>query len=217
MKTKSNVLKYLWMSCLVAGATVGGEVSGPEKIEKQEKIKLLIDVDFFDNMTVAKMCYNRDFYGPKEIAEFFENCRRTGIDIVYWRCMTQIANYRSKLNYNLAQAREILSNTDIRRKAGAFAAKVGVGRKKCRLADLKNVNYGGIVQKVSPGNGTNFSLSGEFLAPAPGAFLIAIDAVTGKIISKGKNVISPDKFQSSQLSFKSNNPFYVGAMGGWWR
>lgn len=199
----------------------------------QERVELLVDVDVFDNQTVAQTHFNRAFYGPREIDEFFAACRSNGVKKVTWRAMCQIASYPSRLNYNISEVPAIRSNADARRSEGAFAAKVGVGlRVKPVLPDLKGLPFGGLVQRVENQAAGAFAFSGALsskpLPPLPvswfgrlrarlgvgqptsGAFLAAIDAASGRVLASGPDVFS-EAFQTSEIRFACSRPFYVGA------
>lgn len=180
---------------------------------EENKTQLLINVDAFDNLTVAKDYYKKDFYGPEDIATFFRKCRENGVKIVHWRCFSEVASYPSKIEYSLIDVPNIPSNADERHYAGAFAAKVGVdNRHSCKLKELEGLNLGGIIQKITPSQAETFHLSGQVIAPPPGALLVVIDASSGKIIAQSKPVVSADKFQKIELCFQAKAPFYAGIM-----
>ncbi|MBR4615648.1 MAG: hypothetical protein IKO55_08590, partial [Kiritimatiellae bacterium] len=82
--------------------------------------KLLIDVDFFDNLETV-----RPYCGSNWIDRFFADCKAHGVKRVTWRCFAQIANFPTELNYTVDAVQTIRSAADERRFAGAFAAKVG--------------------------------------------------------------------------------------------
>ena len=75
-------------------------------------VELMIDVDSYDNYTVAKHWYNIDVYGPEQIAEFFKKCKENNIKTVYWRSHCQVAAYRSRVNYNIGETWSIKSFPD---------------------------------------------------------------------------------------------------------
>lgn len=174
---------------------------------------LMVDVDFFDHIATARDYYKKSFYGPEDIDELFKNCRASGVKMVTWRAMCQIASYHSLLNYNLGQ--QIKSSSDERRYQGAFAARIGAGT---NIATPKNKPFilnrpgSGMIQKVAVAAGSQeYMFSGYLLSESPGAYLIAIDAVTNKELARGIPVIS-EYFRESQLKFVARNDFYVGIM-----
>ena len=170
--------------------------------------RLQIDVDFFDNLAVVK-----PYCGSNWIDRFFADCKAHGVKRVTWRCFAQIANYPTKLNYTVDAVQTIRSAADERRFAGAFAAKVGVGR----LPPGKT--FGGIRQRVVPKDGgrTAARLSREYLfrglvssdALTEGAFLAAIDAESGAVLARSDEVRSFD-MQRREVRFATDKPFDVG-------
>ena len=168
--------------------------------------KLQIDVDFFDNLAVVK-----PYCGSNWIDRFFADCKAHGVKRVTWRCFAQIANYPTKFNYTVDAVQTIRSAADERRFAGAFAAKVGVGR----LPPGKT--FGGIRQRVGGRAGARPSRRREYLFRAmvssdalpAGAFLAAIDAASGAVFARSDEVRSFD-MQRLELLFAADRPFDVG-------
>lgn len=212
-------------------AAVFAGIAECEPAAAQNRPELLVDVDVFDNQTVAPSHYGAPFYGPKEIDELFAKCRSNGVKKVTWRSMAQIASYPSRRNYNISEVPAIRSNADERRAGGAFAAKIGVAPNvKTTLRELKKLPFGGLVQRVENGTADTFAFSGavsskplaevshlrRFAAriglvrpAASGAFLAAVDAVSGKVLARGAEVAG-ETFQQAELRFKGERPFYVG-------
>ena len=170
--------------------------------------KLLIDVDFFDNLETV-----RPYCGSNWIDRFFADCKAHGVKRVTWRCFAQIANYPTKLNYTVDAVQTIRSAADERRFGGAFAAKIGVGR----LPTGKE--FGGIRQRIVPKDGGRAGArpSCEYLfrgmvssdALPSGAFLAAIDATSGTVLAKGEEVRSFD-MRRTEILFATDKPFDVG-------
>ena len=170
--------------------------------------KLQIDVDFFDNLAVVK-----PYCGSNWIDRFFADCKAHGVKRVTWRCFAQIANYPTALNYTVDAVQTIRSAADERRFAGAFAAKVGVGR----LPPGKM--FGGIRQRIVPKDGGRAGArpSREFLfrgmvssdALPAGAFLAALDAASGAVFARSDEVRSFD-MQRLEVRFATDKPFDVG-------
>ncbi len=199
----------------------------------QERAALLVDVDVYDNQTVAQSHFNRPFYGPREIDDFFALCRSNGVKMVTWRALCQIASYPSRLNYNISEIPNIRSNADSRRVEGAFAAKIGVAHKvKPVLSGLERVPFGGLAQRVANQAGDSFVFCGAVSSkPLPrlqlslfkrllatvgwsrpvacGAFLGAVDASSGEVLARSEEIAS-EAFVTSQIRFSSSRPFYVG-------
>jgi hypothetical protein len=211
---------------LLSGVTAAGHAgSVPGRAE------LLVDVDVFDNQTVATSHYDAPFYGPDQIEALFARCRSNGVTKVTWRAQCQIASYASRLNYTIADVPRIRSNADERRAEGAFAAKVGVMSKvKTALPELKRLPFGGLVQRVENASADTFAFSGALSSvPLPpvsrvrrlsawlglarpaarGAFLAAIEAGTGAVLARGAQIVS-EKFQTTEIRFACAGPFYVG-------
>ncbi|HNX33339.1 MAG TPA: hypothetical protein PKM57_01840 [Kiritimatiellia bacterium] len=206
----------------------GPLVAGPS----QERAELLVDVDVYDNQTVAPSHYDAPFYGPKEIDALFARCRSNGVKKVTWRSMAQIASYPSRLNYNVSDVPAIRSNADARRAEGAFAAKIGVAPNvKTALPELKKLPFGGLVQRVENGAADTFVFSGAVsskplaeVSPlrrfasriglvrpsASGAFLAAVDAVSGRVLARSREIAS-EAFQTAEIRFSHDRPFYVGS------
>ena len=223
MKRTVGVFPILLLMAGIAAA--GYAASVPERAE------LLVDVDVFDNQTVAETHFNRPFYGPREIDEFFATCRSNGVKRVTWRAMCQIASYPSRLNYNISEVTAIRSNADDCRAEGAFAAKVGVGvRRAPTLPELRHLPFGGLVQRVENGEENTFILSGAVrskpLPPvsrlrrlsawlgltrplAQGAFLASVDEASGKVLARSEEIVS-EAFQTAEVRFSCGKPFYVG-------
>ena len=162
--------------------------------------KLLIDVDFFDNLETV-----RPYCGSNWIDRFFANCKAHGVKRVTWRCFAQIANYPTALNYTMDAVQTIRSAADERRFAGAFAAKVGVGRLPSGKA------FGGIRQRVTPKGRHTFLFRGLVSSDAlpSGAFLAALDAASGAVLAKGEEVRSFD-MRRTEIRFAADRPFDVG-------
>ena len=199
----------------------------------QERAALCVDVDVFDNQTVAKTHYDAPFYGPGQIEALFAKCRSNGVSMATWRAQCQIASYASRLNYTISEVPRIRSNADARRAEGAFAVKVGVApRVKPVLPELKRLPFGGLAQRVENGRSDAFVFSGAVSSPphppapaswlrrmlkplgvrqpsAPDAFLAAIDAPSGRVLAIGPHLAS-EAFVLSELRFSSARPFYVG-------
>ena len=214
------------LACELTRAVCAGTTS--------ERAELLVDVDVFDNQTVAPSHYDAPFYGPKEIDELFAKCRSNGVKKVTWRSMAQIASYPSRLNYNISEVPAIRSNADERRAEGAFAAKIGVApRAKPTLPGLQSLPFGGLVQRVENGAAETFTLSGAISSkPLPpvsaswlrrvmtsvglcrpaahGAFLAAVDAASGQLLARSAE-IAAEAFQTAEVRFSHDRPFYVGA------
>jgi hypothetical protein len=223
MKRTVGVFPILLLMAGIAAA--GYAASVPERAE------LLVDVDVFDNQTVATSHYDAPFYGPDQIEALFARCRSNGVKKVTWRAMCQIASYPSRLNYNISEVPSIRSNADERRAEGAFAAKVGVAPKaEPALPELKRLPFGGLVQRVENGEESTFILSGAVsskpLPPvsrvrrllawlgwvrpsATGPFLAAVDAASGRVIARSPEWVS-EAFQTAEIRFSSTAPFYVG-------
>ena len=192
------------IAVLVAGILVGGLFA------REAQPKLQIDVDFFDNLAVVK-----PYCGSNWIDRFFADCKAHGVARVTWRCFAQIANYPTKLNYTVDAVQTIRSAADERRFAGAFAAKVGVGRLPPGKA------FGGIRQRVMPKEcgraGARPSRRREYLfrgmvssdALPAGAFLAAIDAASGAVLARSEEVRSFD-IQRREVRFATDKPFDVG-------
>ena len=216
-----------WLMAGIVGAGLAGRA--------QERAQLLVDVDTYDNQTVARSHFNRPFYGPREIDEFFALCRSNGVKKVTWRAMCQIASYPSRLNYNISEVPAIRSNADGRRAEGAFAAKVGVAPgAKLVLPELARLPFGGLVQRVENQAADTFVFSGAVSSrPLPpvskarrlsawlgvtrpvagGAFLAAIDTASGMVIARGPELVSTSgagEFLTSEIRFSAGRPCYVG-------
>ena len=228
--TESSQMRKLKLSSLLAWCVLCAGVVGAE----QKSAELLVDVDVFDNQTVAKSHYDAPFYGPHEIDELFAKCRSNGVSRMTWRAMCQIATYPSKLNYNISEVPDIRSNADDRRSDGSFAAKVGVGMQvQTVLPELKRVSFGGLVQWVENGEQGSFVFSGDLSVNplpsvkeswyrrmltsiglrhslSPGAFLAAVDAQNGDVLVRGA-AINTRSFQRSEIRFDCDRAFYVGA------
>jgi hypothetical protein len=214
-----------------AAALTGIATSAPATA--QNRPELLVDVDTYDNQTVAQSLYGRPFYGTREIDELFAKCRSNGVKRATWRAMCQIASYPSALNYNIAEVTAIRSNADGRRAEGAFAAKIGVGTRDApRLPELRRLSFGGLVQRVDNTASNAFvfcgAISSRPLSPFPvswfgramrwigwrcptaeGAFLAAVDATDGKVLARGAEIVS-ETFQTQKIGFACKGPFYVG-------
>ena len=190
------------IAVLVAGVLAGGVFA------REATPKLQIDVDFFDNLAVVK-----PYCGSNWIDRFFADCKAHGVKRVTWRCFAQIANYPTELNYTVDAVQTIRSAADERRFAGAFAAKVGVGRLPPGKA------FGGIRQRVVPKGGGRAGArpSREYLfrgmvssdALTEGAFLAAIDAESGAVLARSDEVRSFD-MQRREVRFATDKPFDVG-------
>ena len=190
------------IAVLVAGVLACGGVA------REAPPKLQIDVDFFDNLAVVK-----PYCGSNWIDRFFADCKAHGVKRVTWRCFAQIANYPTELNYTVDAVQTIRSAADERRFAGAFAAKVGVGRLPPGKA------FGGIRQRVVPKGGGRAGArpSREYLfrgmvssdALPAGAFLAAIDAESGAVLARSDEVRSFD-MQRREVRFATDKPFDVG-------
>ena len=200
----------------------------------RQHAELLVDVDVFDNQTVAKSHYDAPFYGPREIDDLFAKCQSNGVTRMTWRAICQIATYPSKLNYNISEVPAIRSNADDRRTEGAFSAKVGVGMDVAVvLPELKKLPFGGLVQRVESDVSESFVFRGALSVnplplpsqswfrrvltglglrqpESPGAFLAAVDAESGKILARGDSV-NTEVFQSSEIRFSCDHSFFVGA------
>ena len=190
------------IAVLVAGVLAGGVFA------REAPPKLQIDVDFFDNLAVVK-----PYCGSNWIDRFFADCKAHGVRRVTWRCFAQIANFPTELNYTVDAVQTIRSAADERRFAGAFAAKVGVGRLPPGKA------FGGIWQRVVPKGGGRAAArpSREYLfrgmvssdALPAGAFLAAIDAESGAVLARSDEVRSFD-MQRREVRFATDKPFDVG-------
>ncbi|MBR4654730.1 MAG: hypothetical protein IKO72_15350 [Kiritimatiellae bacterium] len=166
---------------------------------RTEQPKLLIDVDYFDNLGGV-----RPYCGSNWIDRFFADCRSHGVRRVTWRCMAQIANYPSKLNYSRAEVSRIRSAADARCHDGAFAAKVGVGPNPPG-------GFGGIRQLVKPKGRGEFmfrAMVGSDALPS-GAFLAVQDAETGATLARSGEVHGYD-LQRLEVRFTAERPFHVG-------
>lgn len=221
--TKEKAVRFLLLGVTAAGYAA----SAPERAE------LLVDVDVFDNQTVATSHYDAPFYGPDQIEALFARCRSNGVKKVTWRAQCQIASYPSRLNYNISEVPAIRSNADDRRAEGAFAAKVGVAPKaEPVLSELKRLPFGGLVQRVENREENDFILSGAVSSKplshrsaswfrrllvwggwarpaASGAFLAAVDAASGKVLGRSAEIVS-EIFQTGEIRFACGGPFYVG-------
>ena len=162
--------------------------------------KLMIAVDFFDNLTVVK-----PYCGSNWIDRFFADCKAHGVKRVTWRCSSEIANYPTALNYTFDAVHTIRSAADERRFAGAFAAKVGVGRLPPGKA------FGGIRQRIVQNGRREYMFRGMVSSDAlpAGAFLAAIDAESGAVLARSGEARSFD-MQRLEVRFSADKPFDVG-------
>ena len=170
-------------------------LAGGLALAREAPPKLQIDVDFFDNLAVVK-----PYCGSNWIDRFFADCKAHGVKRVTWRCFAQIANYPTTLNYTVDAVQTIRSAADERRFAGAFAAKVGVGRLPSGKA------FGGIRQRVAPKGRHEFLFRGMVSSDAlpAGAFLAAIDAASGAMLVRSKEVRSFD-MQRLEVRFATDS------------
>ncbi len=166
-----------------------------------EPPKLLVDVDFFDNIELI-----RPYCGSNWIDRFFANCKARGVKRVTWRCVCQVANYQTKLDYRLSQLHEVRSAADERTFDGAFAVKVGVG------PQTAGREAGGIRQLIEPKGRHDFLFRGMLSSDAgtSGAFLAVLDAETGRIIARSGEV-RDNRMLRREVRFTAERPFYVGA------
>ncbi len=202
-KTRTGYMRNSFLTWIILGSAIWTIQMVPAKASntaQDVRPEILINVDFFDSIATAGHYYGTDRQGPKEIDELFKNCKESGASMVFWRCYSQIANYPSKLNYNMAQVHEIRSAPDDRRSEGAFAAKVGVKSH----ADGKS---GGISQKINVQGSARYVFSGDINSNSPGAFLAIVDPVTGAIIISSETVISAGKFARTEIMFEYSGPF----------
>ena len=211
----------------MAGIVIGSVLAG----RAQERAALCVDVDVFDNQTVAQSHYDAPFYGPAQIDALFAACASNGVTMATWRAVCQIASYPSRLTYGIHEVPRIRSNADARRAEGAFAAKVGVvPGARPRVAALDALPFGGLVQRVDVTTPDTFvfraALSSPVLPAAPwparalaalglgprmarGAFLAAVDAASGKVLVRGDEVAG-EAFRHAALRFAAERPFFVG-------
>lgn len=145
--------------------------------------EICINIDYFDHIQSAKDWYGLDQFGANEIAGLMKRCRENGASMINWRCFSQLANYRSKIEYNMSQALEIRSGSDDRRSEGAFSVKIGV-------KSLTN-SFGGIIQKSLIRVSEGYVFSGDILSGNPGAFLALLDPQNGKVLQSSRVVVSP--------------------------
>ncbi|MCX6993986.1 MAG: hypothetical protein NT011_12705 [Kiritimatiellaeota bacterium] len=190
----------------LAAALVGcGMVKPPKTMDKATALppEIIIDVDFYDHVIWSPRGLGVEYFGPKEIDDIFKNCKASGVSVVYWRAYCQIANYPSKLTYNIADMEVIRSSPDDRRSEGAFSARVGV---------KTTVSGGGIVQDVNAAGKGKYVFSCDLSADAPGAFPAIINPIDRKIILSGQPVISGKSFQKSELRFEHDGPFAAAVL-----
>ncbi len=165
-----------------------------------EPPKLLVDVDFFDNLDFVK-----PFCGSNWIERFFARCRSHGIGRVTWRCSGPVANYPSRFSYSYSRFRDMPFMADERCFDGAFSAKVGVGPQPAGRA------FGGIRQRIVP-NGRHDYLFRAMVsvdASLPGAFLAAIDAESGAVLARSDEAHG-FPMQRYEVRFAAERPFDVG-------
>ncbi|MDD2599317.1 MAG: hypothetical protein PHO37_08845 [Kiritimatiellae bacterium] len=118
--------------------------------------------------------------------------------------------------------------------AGCMFCAGGVGMHvPMVLPELKNLAFGGLVQRVENGAQESFVFNGAVsvtpLPPPssswfsrmltavgvrrpvrPGAFLAAVDAESGEVLARG-TAINTEAFQGSEIRFVCDQAFYVGA------
>lgn len=164
--------------------------------------EVVVDVDFYDHMTVAKHWYGLDFYGPKEIEDIFRNCKESGVSTVNWRAYCQIANYPSKINYTISDLERIRSSPDSRRSQGAFSARVGVGK----------ASVGGICQFVDVKGKSQYVFTGDISSEKPGAYLAILDPLSKKIICASEIIKNNSAFGNAKLEFEHNGPFNAAVL-----
>ena len=189
--------------------------------QNQRTPEILVDVDFFDHVTVAKHWYNVEFFGPAEIDELFKNCRDSGVSIVYWRALCQVADYPSNLTYTLADIGTIKSSSDTRRSEGAFSARVGIKKKQAEnklMELLGDISSSVGISKDSSGTGISqlveadekqhkYVFSGDFSGDGTSVYLAVLDAKSGELLFKSKSIKTEERFQSLNLEFSKAGAF----------
>lgn len=166
--------------------------------------ELMLNLDVFDNLTEAQWYGDASYYGPRQIEELFERAEKHGITKIFWRAHSEIASYRSTLNYHLGEEFDIRSRPDARRRSGAFSAKIATGHSE-----------GGISQKIETEKGKEYQASAWISAPEDNqAWVTVFNADNQQILAQSAKITNTgNDLAEASVHFKAPGPVRIAVRG----